>query len=369
MYHGLYGTSAQFCNDQWAHESVTRTFALICTAALTGVWQFGPASCNVRDSDCGVPCSSSDTEYTLAIVAWLAQRSATYDGTRVFQAGFSQGSLFAVYNSFCLEQHVVGFGQANSHYVPMLLHIAPTSPPLRACIWCNRDDPRCRNVGDELMLSAGHAVTTNWRDRGGHRLPLDWPDGLVDCIDLFSAASPTLPPSLSAQQLPRHLPPMTPPLLRPPLAPPLTPPPPPPRPAPPVPPPLRPPLVPPPPDSPAAPSTPPSQPPKATPPPLFATHVHTTAHATAHMPSPAQPAPSPPQPALSPVDATSDLPLQLGVGAFALAAISLPLGIGLWRWCKRRASTAYALTLPHEPLKGRVVTMRHASVPLGGALD
>ena len=176
MHHGMTGNAAQFCNGRFAGAALSGGFALVCTAAIGGYWQFGsPTDCDLR--------SAPDLAYVSEIIDDLKRQPARYDSGRIFQAGFSQGALFSAYSTFCLERDVVGFGQAGSSYGPMKIAVLPTTPPLRACVWCNRDDSHCHPM-DSLLIEAGHSVVMSWSDRGGHNLPRTgngWLPAIVDC--------------------------------------------------------------------------------------------------------------------------------------------------------------------------------------------
>lgn len=142
MHHGLTGSTSQFCDGKFSSQA--DGFAVLCTAAIGGSWRFGsPTDCEFS--------RAPDLAYVAAIVDELKRQPSLFDSGRIFQAGFSQGALFAAYATFCLDQSFVGFGQAGSSYAPMKLAVLPTSPPLRACVWCNRDDSHCHPM-DSLLV-------------------------------------------------------------------------------------------------------------------------------------------------------------------------------------------------------------------------
>ena len=90
--------------------------------------------------------------------------------SRVFQAGFSQGALLAAAAAFCFADRTAGFGQAGSSFKPGFLRVVPTTPPLRSCIWCNRNDPHCEPM-DHALNEAGHHAEMHWSATGGTRTP------------------------------------------------------------------------------------------------------------------------------------------------------------------------------------------------------
>ena len=250
MHHGLTGDASQFCSGAFADAAYDRGFALVCTAAMGGSWHFDdPKACLASRS-------ASDLMYVAQVIGELENQPEVFDARRIFQAGFSQGALFAAYASFCLESETVGFGQAGSAYAPAKLRVVPTSPPLRTCMWCNHNDVHCHSM-EGILIEAGHQATSVWHERGGHSYPHPWVPALVDCLHIFEAASPfpplppvvPLPPSPPPRS-PSPLPPLSPPVAPFPSPPPTIPPAIPPRP-------LLPPPPPPPPSPPPSPSSPP----------------------------------------------------------------------------------------------------------------
>lgn len=159
----------------------------MCTAAIRGDWRFGDPERCLNDNN------AVDLRYVNSIIARLKSEPHKYDALRIFHAGFSQGALFAAYVSFCLDADTVGFAQAGSSNAPVKLRVLPTSPPLLACIWCNRDDSHCHPI-DGLMINAGHRASLHW-SHGGHRVPGQWGEHIVDCLHVMDPARPTAPPT------------------------------------------------------------------------------------------------------------------------------------------------------------------------------
>ena len=217
MHHGRSGSAGQFCSGRFAIDAMARGVALVCTEALGGDWRFGDPE------DCLDARGSADLLYLSRVIDSLAEEPELYDESRVFSAGFSQGALMAAYASFCLASMFVGFGQSGSAFAPRKLHIVPSTPPLRVCIWCDHNDPHCHLGGSQIgtsytaaMVAAGHDVHQSFfHSPNAHSYPHPWLGLLVDCLQIFEGASPLpprppLPPC--APKLPAPVqPPQTPP--------------------------------------------------------------------------------------------------------------------------------------------------------------
>ena len=91
MHHGLTGDASQFCSGPFADAAFDRGFALVCTAALGGSWQFGDPKACLASSN------AIDLLYVAQVIGALEASAEIYDARRIFQAGFSQGALFAGY--------------------------------------------------------------------------------------------------------------------------------------------------------------------------------------------------------------------------------------------------------------------------------
>lgn len=148
MHHGSTGDATQFCSDAtFVSQAQDFGLALVCTSAPSGKWDLEPCA------------ASHDVRYVQHIVDWLAMAPERFDMARLFQAGFSQGALFAAQASFCLAQYFVGFGQSGSSAAPHRLSVPSTSPPLRACIWVSEPTtvPHCARASSAcFMLTSCH---------------------------------------------------------------------------------------------------------------------------------------------------------------------------------------------------------------------
>jgi predicted esterase len=142
MHHGHGVEAAKFCIGPMRQAAAVRGVVLVCTTALNGSWQlphianlrtigvggespadgFGPIAptdalrhVNPMGFDGCEVSRSPDLEYVASIVGFLQAHPRRFDVRRIFQAGFSQGAIFAAYASFCLRQMgvpVAGFAQA-----------------------------------------------------------------------------------------------------------------------------------------------------------------------------------------------------------------------------------------------------------------
>ena len=170
LHHGLAANAGWFCTAESARAADSAGVALLCTAALGGNWDFGALPPGE-----GNACGTADLEYMLAIYGFLDGKNTRQklDPARRFHVGFSQGALFAAVATFCALHAVVGFGQAGSSFAPMKMRVVRTVPPLRVCVWCNRNDPHCHPMTDELR-AVGHEATMTWTGNGGHDFPHPW---------------------------------------------------------------------------------------------------------------------------------------------------------------------------------------------------
>lgn len=184
MHHGRTGGAGQFCTNTFAAVARARGFALLCTQAVHGDWQFDALPADVGRN----ACDSADQAYMRSIFAFLdaEQWQQQLDPTRRFQAGFSQGALFAAVSSFCAADTTVGFGQSGSSFAPMKMRVVPSEPPLRVCVWCNRDDSSCHPMTAALR-DVGHEAEMSWHAGGGHDYPHPWLPKIVACLRLFGA--------------------------------------------------------------------------------------------------------------------------------------------------------------------------------------
>ena len=172
MHHGHGAEGARFCVRKMRLAAAVRGVVLVCTSALNGSWQLphitsfqsaavaasaGPFGSVVASSvdpialAGALPISfdgcqlsrSPDLAYVSSIMDFLRMHPRRFDSRRVFQAGFSQGAIFAAYATFCLRRlgvPISGFAQSGGSFLQGLQHyVAPTRPPLRVCIWCRRD--------------------------------------------------------------------------------------------------------------------------------------------------------------------------------------------------------------------------------------
>ena len=186
MHHGRTGGAGQFCTEAFASVARARGFALLCTQAVHGDWQFDALPSDVDRN----ACDSADQAYMRSIYAYLdAEPQQQLDPTRRFQAGFSQGALFAAVSSFCAADTTVGFGQSGSSFAPMKMRVVPSEPPLRVCVWCNRGDSSCHPMTAALH-DAGHEAEMSWHAGGGHDYPHPWLPKIVACLHLLGALPP-----------------------------------------------------------------------------------------------------------------------------------------------------------------------------------
>ena len=208
MHHGNGTDGLRFCIDSMKQVATKQGIALLCTSAANSAWQLGTPASQLETlpgeaNDCN-QTTNDDLSYVARILAFVRARPSRFDAARVFQAGFSSGALLAALSSLCLSQHIVGFGQAGAS-LSAKWRVVPRSPPLRVCIWCNRDDPHC-HPADEALNEAGHHAETFVAARGGHEYPHPWIPRIVDCLHLFEARGAALiDGNFSAAELLSHL--------------------------------------------------------------------------------------------------------------------------------------------------------------------
>eukprot|EP00966_Prymnesium_polylepis_P292432 6753638-Prymnesium_polylepis.2 len=188
MHHGKGTDGSRFCVSPLRHAAVLRGVAVVCTNALNSSWVIGMPSATTLPASDGCRLSDSrDLEYVSAIMHFLSQNPRRFDTRRVFQAGFSQGGLFAAYAAFCLRAHgwpVAGFGQAGAGFSDTLRHVVrPVQPSMRACIWCSRNDEYCTPMEMLSALNeAGHHAEMYWTGYSGHDYPHPWMPRLIECV-------------------------------------------------------------------------------------------------------------------------------------------------------------------------------------------
>ena len=120
--------------------------ALLCTSAANSAWHLGRAAPALETApgeanECN-QTRNDDLSYVARILAFVRAHPSRFDQNLVFQAGFSSGALLAALASMCLPKAFVGFGQAGASLSPKwrVTLSTPSNPPLRVCIWCNKDD-------------------------------------------------------------------------------------------------------------------------------------------------------------------------------------------------------------------------------------
>lgn len=209
MMHGRTGDASQFCTQDFASTATSYGLALVCLQAIAGNWQFGQLPWDDVHDDFGLAVDSTgnacddddsdDLAYVRTVLSYLedesdASGSSAYDASRFFVAGFSQGALMAALTAFCVVP-IAGLGQAGSSFGRAKFRVAPTSPPLRVCVWCNRDDSACKPM-DGYLEEAGHDVMMRWSRSGGHSVPNNWARKLAGClrVDELRGDSPPDPP-------------------------------------------------------------------------------------------------------------------------------------------------------------------------------
>ena len=198
LHHGKGTDGSRFCISPMRHAAATRGVVLVCTNALNNSWVLGVPSTTAVPATDGCSLSDSrDLAYVSAIMRFLSLHPRRFDVRRIFQAGFSQGALFAAYTAFCLHEHgwpVAGFGQAGAGFSDTLQHVVrPTQPTLRACIWCNKNDEWCTPMEMLSALNeAGHHAEMYWTGYHGHDYPHPWMPRLFDCLRVYEPAGAAL---------------------------------------------------------------------------------------------------------------------------------------------------------------------------------
>jgi len=208
MHHGNGTDGLRFCIDSMKQVATKQGLALLCTSAANSAWQLGAPAPQLETlagetNECD-QSTNDDLSLVAKVLAFVRARPLRFDAARVFQAGFSSGALLAALSSVCFHQHVVGFGQAGASLSPKW-RVVPTSPPLRVCIWCNRDDAHC-HPADEALNEVGHHAEKFLSAHGGHEYPHPWIPRIVDCLRVFEARGAALiDGNFSAAELLSHL--------------------------------------------------------------------------------------------------------------------------------------------------------------------
>jgi len=120
MAHGANGNSRSFCGNKGTKKRFAALgTALVCTASIAVEgdkkprWrqpEFGSTVSNP------FPCTESDSldlPYFETVLDWIAAQHE-FDAQRIFNGGFSQGSNFASYISFCFHSRLRGFATSGS---------------------------------------------------------------------------------------------------------------------------------------------------------------------------------------------------------------------------------------------------------------
>jgi len=199
------------------------------------------------------PCSEEDSvdlPYYERILDWIDGRPADYDRERVFNGGFSQGSNFISYVSFCFPGRLRGMATSGSGlkvngaaveycseydnpsrggvceigvadgwkntgntgtcegclFTPMRpLDGATdvTGRPLRACINVGELDSRVHGSDQYRYYFERAGLRTNFTIWPGvrHAMPPDWPKVYDECLGITASANPSTPTPTSSPTL------------------------------------------------------------------------------------------------------------------------------------------------------------------------
>ena len=167
--HGMQAGSGQMCSVDNVRDAAAFGYALICTQASGGTWEFDQLPSDTAKN----ACSSKDVQYYESLFGWLADRSDRFDPRRIFLAGFSQGAIITALVAFCRPSVVSGVFQLASSYQPDRLHVVATSPPLRVCTVCDYPADGWCHPMDDVLAAAGHEAHFFQRAGMGHAWPAD----------------------------------------------------------------------------------------------------------------------------------------------------------------------------------------------------
>lgn len=159
MAHGSGSNSKLWCGKNNVRDSfASLDVTLLCTSAGTVEsdpikptrWRAPPEGSTEANP---YPCTeddSIDVAYFESILDWIASQPSQFDPQRIFNGGFSQGSMFASYASFCFHDRLRGFATSGSG-------LKVNGPAVE---WCSDYD-------DNRQGFCQIGVTDGWKNTGG----------------------------------------------------------------------------------------------------------------------------------------------------------------------------------------------------------
>ena len=225
LFHHGAGSNAEDCGN---YASVTgepmwavvarHGFALVCTEAIQyenspwplpgmsgGLWHLQDNVTAATGNKCGPDYGPTvpgydlrDITYLHAVVSSLQEQPDLYDTSRLFLFGCSMGAMFSSYSAQCLHEtyggaltawSVISSGlksygdgtimpgdpaECPGCYFPFWPGDAPASPPLKACVFDNKDDDI--SIAKNL-LETSYELNRTWTELGNRAELVLYPTG------------------------------------------------------------------------------------------------------------------------------------------------------------------------------------------------
>lgn len=247
MAHGSGSNANLWCGKSEVRASFAALgVTLLCTssAIIDGDKRWRPPSEGSSVTN-PYPCTEEDSidlPYYERILDWIDSQPSKFDRERVFNGGFSQGSNFISYVSFCFPERLRGIATSGSglkvngpaveycseydteqrgvceigvtdgwtntgntgtcegcRFTPMKPLDGATDvmgQPLRACINVGEFDSRVHGSDQYRYYFEKAGLRTDFTIWPGvrHAMPPDWPNVYDECLGITASANPTTPP-------------------------------------------------------------------------------------------------------------------------------------------------------------------------------